>query len=96
MSSEGQANLADFSVNARKLLDIKNVEDWTQSGQGNKKQCNIGSQFCSRVSENEGAILNIDNMVSLVHQECSTTSFSKNDFYPSTQQINISAVATDQ
>ena len=27
----------------------------------------VGSQFCSRVSENEDAILNIDNMVSLEH-----------------------------
>ena len=34
---KGQANLADYSVNATKLLDIKNVENLTRSGQGKKK-----------------------------------------------------------
>ena len=67
---KGQANLADCSVNATKLLDIKSVENWTQSGQGeieavqgNRKDL----KFCSWVSENENAILNIDNVVSLEH-----------------------------
>ena len=35
---KGQANLADCSANATNLLDIKNVENLTRSGQGKKKQ----------------------------------------------------------
>ena len=66
---KGQANLADCSAYATKLLDIKNVEKLTQSGQGKKSSArkSEGSQFCSRVSENKDAILNIDNVVSLEH-----------------------------
>ena len=66
---KGQANLADFSVNATKLLDRKMSK--TGHGPAREKRSSakklVGSQFCSRISENEDVILNIDNMVSLQH-----------------------------
>ena len=67
-SPKGQANLADFSVNATKLdRKMSKTGHSPATEKRSTARKSVGSQFCIRVSENEDAILNIDNMVSLEH-----------------------------
>ena len=57
----------DFSVNATKATGQKKMSKTGHSPAREKRSSarkSVGSQFCSRVSKNEDAILNIDNMVS--------------------------------
>ena len=62
---KGQANLADFSVNATTLLERKMSKTGHSSAREKRSSAkkSLGSQFCSRICENEDAILNIDSMV---------------------------------
>ena len=72
MSSQGSSAILPTALQCQRHKTTghkKNVENLTRSSQGKRSSArkSEGSQFCSWVSEDKDAILNIDNVVSLEH-----------------------------
>ena len=70
MSSQGSSESCRLQCQRHKTTEHKKMSKTGHSPAREKRSSarkSEGSQFCSRVSENENAILNIDNVVSLEH-----------------------------